>query len=285
MAINDFIPSVWSETLYRELGRRYVGAANSNREFEGEIRGCGDTVRICGIDPVTIFTYTKNTDFQAGAETLSSNTRSLVIDQLKGFNFQIDDVDAAQQSPKLMQHAMSRAAEGLADAADRYIFGLYSSVHADNTLTKSGMQTGDVVDVLLDLRERLYNNDVSDSEVVLEVTPAVATKLLKSKILNQSDNTEPLGAGYIGSFIGFNIYVSNNVAKAAVTESGTSVTYHKCFARTRRAVAFAEQLTSVEAYRPEKRFADAVKGLHLYGAKLVYPKELVLLNVSLAADE
>ena len=58
--------------------------------------------------------------------------------------------------------------------------------------------------------------------------------------------------------------------------------YAQCVARTKRAVAFAEQLSEVEAYRPELRFADAMKGLHLYGAKIVYPEEMVLLNLSMS---
>jgi len=55
---------------------------------------------------------------------------------------------------------------------------------------------------------------------------------------------------------------------------------HKCLARTKRAIAFAEQLSEIDAYRPELRFADAVKGLHLYGAKVVYPNEMVLLDLN-----
>jgi hypothetical protein len=54
---------------------------------------------------------------------------------------------------------------------------------------------------------------------------------------------------------------------------------YKCLMRTTRAIAFAEQLSEIEAYRPEKRFADAIKGLHLYGAKVVYPNEMVTLDV------
>ena len=55
---------------------------------------------------------------------------------------------------------------------------------------------------------------------------------------------------------------------------------HRCAIRTKRAIAFAEQLSEIEAYRPELRFADAVKGLHLYGAKVVYPNEIVCLDIS-----
>ena len=78
--------------------------------------------------------------------------------------------------------------------------------------------------------------------------------------------------------MGFRVYVSNNIA----TEEEGGKVRHMCFARTRRAIAFAEQLSEIDAYRPEKRFADAVKGLHLYGAKLIFPAELVVLDLAVA---
>jgi hypothetical protein len=55
--------------------------------------------------------------------------------------------------------------------------------------------------------------------------------------------------------------------------------------RTKRAIAFAEQISDIEAFRPEKRFADAVKGLHLYGAQAIYPNEMVMIKISLPYDE
>jgi hypothetical protein len=82
--------------------------------------------------------------------------------------------------------------------------------------------------------------------------------------------------GCIGAIGGCKIFVSNNIKKI---EGDTGYT-HKCLARTKRAIAFAEQLSEIDAYRPELRFADAVKGLHLYGAKVVYPKEMVLLDLN-----
>ena len=75
--------------------------------------------------------------------------------------------------------------------------------------------------------------------------------------------------------VSLKIFVSNNVK---VTEDGK----HNCMVRTKRAIAYAEQLSKVHAYRPELRFADALKGLHLYGAKVIYPAELVNLSVSAA---
>lgn len=279
MAINNFIPTVWSETLYRELDKEYVGVRHCNRDFEGDIRAKGDTVKICGVGDVSVFDYTKNTDMSA-PETLSDSVRTLVIDRAKAFNFQIDDIDRAQQSPKIMSEAMRKAAAALADSADSYIYSLYTGISADNTVTKTGFTYSDVLDTLIEARKRLLANNVSGgTETVLEVSPDVAALILKAKILESDANIESLECGYIGSFIGFKIYVSNNVAKVAGTGGAN---YFKCFARTKRAISFAEQLSEINAYRPEKRFADAVKGLHLYGAKIVYPKEILLLNINVA---
>ena len=110
MAIKNFIPTVWSENLYQELDKKYVAVANCNRDFEGEIREKGNTVKICGINDVTVSEYIKNANMNAPA-ALSDNVRELVIDQAKYFNFQIDDIDRAQASPKLMEAAMKNAAE------------------------------------------------------------------------------------------------------------------------------------------------------------------------------
>ncbi len=278
MAINNFIPTVWSETLYQELDRAYIGVRNCNRDFEGDIRGKGDTVKICGVGAVSVFDYTKNTDMSA-PETLSDTVRTLTIDRAKGFNFQIDDIDRAQQSPKLMSEAMRVAADALANAADQMIYSLYSEADEENTVSGDGVTYDGMLDLLIEARKRLIAAGVTSNEVVLEVSPDVAALILKAKILTSDNNDETLESGYIGSFVGFRVYVSSNIAQ--VETDGKL--YHKCIARTRRAVAFAEQLSEINAYRPEKRFADAVKGLHLYGAKLIYPAEFVLLDLNLAA--
>ena len=281
MAITNFIPAVWSETLWRQLDRRCIGAANSWRAFDGDIRSRGDRVKINGIEPVNIFDYQRNSDFSAPQE-LSGNSRELLIDQAKAFNFQIDDIDAAQQHPKLMELAMDEAARALAAAADDYVFGLWRAVGAGMTVTADSVTTSSVTDILLSAREKLSAHNVSSrEEVFLELSPAVATRVLKAKILTGTDNESALDDGSIGSFLGMKVFVTTGVAS---DEAGGKL-YHKCFARTRRAIAFASQLASVEAYRPEKRFADAVKGLHLYGAKLVFPAEIVLLNLNLAASD
>lgn len=275
MAISNFISTVWSETLLKELDQEYIGVKNCNRDFEGEIRGKGSTVKICSVGDITISDYTKNTNLSA-PEALTDSATNLVIDQAKSFNFQIDDVDRAQSTPKLMELAMSQAAAALAEVADKYVYSLYTGVSSDNTETVAELTEDNIVDTIIGMREKLYNNGVnSNIPLCLEVSPAVAMLILKAKLWTSSDNSSAMSNGALGNLVGFEVFVSPNVA---VDSSG----YTKCFARTKRAVAFAEQINEIEAYRPELRFADAVKGLHLYGAKIVYPKEICLLSCKTA---
>ena len=275
MAITNFISTVWSEALIRQLDHKYVAVANCNRDYDGDIVGKGSTVKVCSVGAVTVSDYTKNTNMSA-PQTLSDSAATILISQAKSFNFQIDDIDRAQSSPRLMEMAMANAASALANVADKYVFSLASEATNANTITEESLTTSNIVDTIVAAREKLLANGVPGSEpTVLEVTPSVAALIMKAKILQSTDNSESLANGCIGNFIGFEVYVSPNIVTDVT--SGTM----KCFARTKRAIAFAEQINSVEAYRPESRFADAVKGLHLYGAKVIYPDEFVLVSVKI----
>lgn len=272
MAVTNFISTVWSETLLTQMDKKYIAVANCNREFEGDIKGRGDRVKICGVGDINIFDYTKNTDFENSVQELSDSVKTLVINQAKAFNFMIDDIDRAQTNPKLMDLAVKNAAMALANTADQYIFSLCSKA---GTSIEASASVDNILSLIIDARTKLLENNAGDpGDIVVEVSPAIGALILKSKI-NTSNTDTALESGCIGYVAGCKVYVSNNVV---VEES-----VHKCMARTKRAIAFAEQLSEMDAYRPEKRFADAVKGLHLYGAQVIYPSEMVRLDLTVAA--
>lgn len=275
MAISNFIPTLWSETLYSELKNNYVAVRLSNRDFEGEIRGEGDRVKIVGVGPVTVFDYQKNSDMPA-PEVLTDSERTLIIDQAKGFNFCIDSIDLAQSKKTLMQAAMKEASDALADVADSYIYSLTDD--AVREITNEAVTSESILSTISDARRMLMEANVPNSaKISLEVSPAIEQKLVLAKVLRDTDNSRDLSRGYIGSLMGFDIYVTNNIPQ---NEDGS----WRCVARTSRAISFAEQISAVKAYEPELRHGDAVKGLHLYGAKIVYPKEMVVLNLTPAAE-
>ena len=275
MAITNFIPTIWSETLYSELNKNFVAVNHCNRDFEGDIKSKGSVVNICGIGDITVKDYTANTDM-TNPQELEDTVTKLEINRAKFFNFQIDDVNKAQASPKLMEAAMQKAAEAIANEADKYVFSLYTE--AGQLVEKKPSDSNTLFDKILEAREFLYENNVGDStELFLEVSPKVASIILRDKSNAVFLNNTTLENGYLGSIYGCKVFVCNNVA---VTKSG-NIDVHHCIIRTKRAISFADQLSEVEAYRPEKRFADAVKGLHLYGAKVVYPKEMVCIDYHL----
>jgi hypothetical protein len=277
MAITNFIPTVWSEVLREELSRKYVGVANCSRDFEGDIKEMGSKVKICGVNPVSLFNYVKNNNL-TGPEVLSDNSVDIMISQARAFNFLVDDIDRAQAHPNLMKAAMRSAAEAIANDADVFVFANYSDVPAENYVKDGNATYETILDDIIKGREILFGSGVTESsDVVLEVSPAVASLILKAKIMyGTSDNHKALENGYLGSICGCDVYVSHNIEY----DAGENEKVYKCFMRTKRAVAFVNQLTEIEAYRPENRFADAVKGLHLYGSQIIYPNEMVILEIS-----
>ena len=280
MALENFIPEIWSARLLQNLHRAQVftQAGVVNRDYEGEIRDAGDTVRINAIAAVTVGTYTKNTNISA-PETLTDATLALLIDQSKYFNFQIDDVDRAQQKPKVMDEAMREAAYALADTADSYIAGLYTGIDAGNAIGTTAAPKADLgsagvpYNYLVDLGTILDEDNVPRAGRWAIVPPWFYGLLLKDEKFVASGAPAAdarLQNGVIGQAAGFTVLVSNNVPH-------TTGTKYRIMAGHPIAWSYAEQVNKIEAYRPELRFADAMKGLHVYGAKIVRSTALAVL--------
>lgn len=284
MALDNFIPVIWSARLLARLQKAliYAQAGIVNRDYEGEIADVGDTVRINSVGPVTIFPYAKNQDIPA-PETLSDATQTLTIDQADAFNFQIDDIDRAQQKPKVMDEAMREAAYGLADKTDQYLADLMwqaapatSMIGAVGSPVTVGHGTGELRPyiALLELGRFLDEKNIPRTGRWAIVPPWFHEYLVMDNRLvgTGADAADERAVnGRAGRAAGFDILVSNNVPFL------TGGAEYKIVAGTSLATTYAEQISKVEAYRPERRFADAVKGLHLYGAKVVRPEALALL--------
>src|SRR6476620_11540225 len=117
-----FIPTVWASRLLTALEKALVyGQTNvSNRDYEGEIRAMGNTVKIGSIGDVTIGDYEKDTDI-GEPEVLTDSAQNLAVDQAKYFNFFGDSIDRAQQNVNVLDEAMRRSAWSLRNAADTFL--------------------------------------------------------------------------------------------------------------------------------------------------------------------
>jgi N4-gp56 family major capsid protein len=282
MSLQNFIPTIWSAKLIEELQKALVYGGCCNRDYEGEIKQAGDRVRIGGLSAVTIRNYTRNTDIEDPEDVIAA-TAELVVDQEKYYNFAVDDVDAAQAKPTVMSAAMKNAAYELADTIDQYVRDiLIAGVSEDNLL---GSDDSDIVpnatagtcvyDYILQMGEKLSDSKAPRQGRWIVVPPWWTTKLLADARFTAAPatSTDALVNGFIGRIGGFNVYESHNV-------KNTSGDHYKVLAGTNAACTLAIQINKTEGYRPPKRFADAVKGLCIYGAKVVRPACLGLITTA-----
>lgn len=279
-----FIPTVWAARLLTALEKSLVyGQANvANRNYEGDINAAGNTVKIASIGDVTIGDYTKNSDIN-DPETLSDSDLSLVINQSKYFNFYVDSVDRAQQNVNVLDEAMKRAAWKLRETADTFLAGVMdAAVPAGNKIGSTGTPKvptkDDAYEYLVDLGVLLDEADTPIDGRFVIVPAWFHGLLLKDERFikagtARSDNA--LSNGEVGEAAGFRILKSNNVPN-------TTGTKYKILAGHSVATAYVEQVLDVQTFKPEKRFGDAVKGLHVYGAKVVRPNNLAVLIASKA---
>jgi N4-gp56 family major capsid protein len=274
MAVTTFIPELWSARLLYALEKAHVATNLVNRNYEGEISNHGDTVHINTIGAITVKSYTKNTDIDA-PETLTTTDQTLVIDQAKYFNFQVDDVDKVQAAGELVDTAMGRAAYALADVSDAYLLGVIAAgAAAGNTIGSTAapiaLTASNVYENIVKLKTKLDKANVPNTGRTIVVPPDVHSLLLLDDRFAKSTATagqEALINGLVGRIAGFDVYMSNNVKTGTGTETGKTP-YFEITAQITDATTYAEQIIKTEAYRMESRFADAVKGLHVYGAKV-----------------
>ncbi len=280
----EFIPTVWAARLLVALNDALVyGQANvCNRDYEGEIRKAGNTVKIASIGDVSIGTYTKDEDIDEPA-SLTDDDQTLQIDQQKYFNFYVDSVDRAQQNVNVLDEAMRRSAWKLRDTADAYLAGLMETdVHADNKIgsvaTPKVPTKADAYEYLVDLGVLLdESNTPIDGRFVIVPAWFHGLLLKDDRFIRtgtrRGDAT--LANGEVGEAAGFSILKSNNVPNTAGAK-------YKIIAGHSIATSYVEQVVDLQTFKPEKRFGDAVKGLHVYGAKVVRPENLACLIASKA---
>lgn len=279
MAFSNFIPEVWSARLLEHLDKVHVYAGLMNRDYEGDIRAYGDTVHINQLGAITINDYT-GADI-ADPEELDGTQQNLVIDHAKYFNFQIKDLDNAQSNPKLIDSAMNRASYDMNEEIDQYLASLLlNGCDAANVLTTDSTvvtpTAANAYDYLVDLGTVLSENNVPMFGRWVVVPAWYHALLLKDPRFvgnGTGFNQAVLQGGLVGEAAGFEIHLSNNVPN-------TNGAKYKIIAGTNAAGSFAEQLVELEAYRMEKNFSDAVKGLHVFGAKVLQPKGLAVLTVN-----
>ncbi len=266
----NFKPMFWSAYCQTELEKDLVLANWCDYKFEGEVK-LGDRLKIVGAVRPKIQTYTPGKDLEI--ENLGNNSQYLDITESKAFAFEVDDVDRAQSIKGYLETQFNEAKIALAEDADAFVGKLAAKANknlmSDSIELKALESSLDPID---EAHIKLYENDVSQkTELAAELTPKHIVAIRKELAELFTDNVELVKRGALGKYGNTYLRMSNNLY------SDGADTYE--MVRTKKAIAFAGQINKVETCKKEKGFADIIKGLHVYGAKIVRPKELYVIKV------
>jgi hypothetical protein len=286
----NFIPEIWSGKLIENFYDATVLAAISNTDYEGEIRSMGDTVNIRTQPNITIRDYVKGQNLVV--ENPDKPKIQLVIDKGEYFSCVEDDVDKVQTDINLMDMWSKDASEQMKIKIDqRVLTDMLPDIAASNrgatagaksaafdlgtagaplTITKDGANsTTSIVDLIVDMGTVLDEANSPESDRFL-IIPARAAGLIKKSELKDAsltgDTTTPLRNGRLGMIDRFTIYVSHNLN---VTNGNTSL-----IAGHKMGFTFATQMTEMETLRAQSTFGNIIRGLQVYGYKVVKPEAL-----------
>lgn len=266
----NFMPTYWSKYCQTELRKDLVLANWCDYKFEGELKS-GNKLKIVGAVRPTIQKYIPGQDLTI--EHLEDTAQMLEITESDAFAFEVDDIEKAQSKEGYLETQFDEAKAALAESADAFVGKLAKDANPDMMSASIDLsaQTS-FLDSINEAHVKLYQNNVSQkTELAADLTPEHIVGLRTELAELFTENVEFIKRGALGKYANTYLRMSNNLY--------TDGTDHFEMVRTKKAIAFAGQIDKLETDRKEKGFADIVKGLHVYGAKIVRPKELYVIKV------
>ena len=291
-----FLPKIYSKKVLNFFRKSSVVEAITNTDYAGEISAFGDSVRIIKEPVISVSDYTRGSD--TTATKLTDQEITLVVDSAKAFKFIVDDIETNMSHVNFKEVASSSAAYALRDSYDAAViatmFDGVSSSSPDHVLGTDnatdlaagtfdgtgnldigfGSSEHDPIDVLARMARLLDEQDVPEEgrwfvagPDFYEVLGQASSKLL-SVDFNAGQGSIRNGLVSSGKLRGFDMYKSNNIAS-------TTNAAGKCMGGHISSTATANTILSTEVLRDPSSFGDIVRGLHVYGAKVLRPEALV----------
>lgn len=280
MAVTNMIPELWQARLKQGFVRENVWN-NLITDVSGEFASGGDTLHIGEVTSTgALADYTRNADIPAATQADSTDT-TLVIDQEKVFNISMDDVDRVQTRPDIFDKHLENTSRNVAKVYDEFLSGKFDAGIPNgqkiqgapalpndlSTVTDANLQKL-ITEVNVMVEELTRNNwPLESTFAVMNTSTAFAIReYLVRKGIGQGQLSDSVFInGQATSLFGIRTVLDKNASNA---QSAGAVQMRF---GVRDAVYTAMQIRKLEAYRPERRMADAVKGLYVYGAAVVYP--------------
>lgn len=265
----NFKPMFWSKYCQTELKKDLVLANWCDYQFEGELK-LGSRLKIVGAVRPTVQKYVPGKDLTI--ESLGDNSQYLDITESDAFAFEVDDVDKAQSIKGYLETQFNEAKEALAESADAFVGK--QAKNANKNMMSESIDLSAIESYLAPINAahtKLYENNVSQkTELAADLSPKHIVGLRTELAELFTDNVEFVKRGALGKYANTYLRMSNNLYNDGAD------TYEMI--RTKKAIAFAGQIKKVSTTDKEKGFADIIKGLHVYGAKVVRPKELYVIK-------
>ena len=273
--VTNFQQTIWSASILRSLDKITSLRNHCNFQYEKESKNAKE-VKILSVNRPTIRTYTPGTALVR--ESAADSSQMLMIDQYRYFNFEVEDIVKAQSVPGLMEALTDEAAKGLALEGDKYVASIIKTAADGGSVAVSGTEIALTTSNAMASVEagftKLYENDCKVSDTFyLELTPGVFTTYRQCLTELSTNNPEILKKGAVGKINNAYVCIDNCLPKSSTANYNVL--------RTEKAVAFVEQIDKVEKYRPEDAFTDAVKGLYVFGAKIVRPNEIYVMKTKI----
>ena len=266
-----FIPEVFSKLLQAKFYKSSVLPAISNTDYEGEISGQGDKVHIRTVPTVAVADYTGTLTYA----DVTTSTVELNIDQAKSYAFKVSDVLSAQGDIDMLASASKDAAEQMRIAVETQV--LAGVVTGATTIgSQTTITTSNILETILGMATSMDNLNIPEEGRFIVLSPEFVSKLKQSELRQAyltGDDTSPLRNGKVGIVDRFTVYQSNMLYTAS---SGADSGYTHVLAGHPKSICFASQFTNTETVRLESSFGDGVRGLKVYGSKVVVPDALVV---------
>jgi N4-gp56 family major capsid protein len=292
MAIDKFIPEVWAARLTRILEPKLVVTQFVNHDYEGEIKDAGDTVHIRNFSTAgSVRDYVRNTAM-AAPDRASDGEQLLLVDQAKAFYIAVDDIDDVQSDVTIMDKFLERTGRAMADAVDKYAANKYiagalagnviGTVAAPQVVSNtSGAGVFSPYQFCVEARRRLAKQSVELSDLWMVINADLEALFLNDPSFITGGggigDANVVRNGQLGRIAGFDIVRTEAVPSATrsvditgsdlAEETGDHATV--LFGAGTYAHTWADQVIKVEAERLQGQFGDAVKGLHVFGSKVI----------------
>jgi len=270
-SLGAFNTEIFSKKMQLKFYAGSVLPNITNTDYQGEIQGPGSKVTIRTVPAVTVSTYAGTVSY---AE-LAGSSLELVIDKAKSYAFKVDDVMKSLADISYWNEASKDAAEAMRIAVETDVLANIPGASTLTDVTDAACSSSTILNDILLAARRLDEANIPDSDRFI-VLPPWAIELLKKSELRQAyltgDGQSPLRTGMVGRIDRFDVYQSNMLA--------VNTGVYNCLAGHKKFATFASKFVKTETVRLESTFGDGIRGLKVYGYKVVHPTAGVQLNLT-----